>query len=279
MTKTGPDLAERAAKKSTMVVEGAELLIEGDRAHTVVMLHGWPDTLRLWDGTVQALAPSMRCVRFTLPGFGAPQDGPVVRLDGMIQHLLAIVDAVSPVQPVTLLLHDWGCIFGYELATRHPKRVARLVAVDVGDHNSRAYLRALTAKQKMSILLYQLFLAKAWVIGRFVNQALANGMMRWMAKLLRCPTPPSKIGWQMSYPYAMAWLKLGGGLPTQPVQLQCPVLYLYGKRKPFMFHSPDWLQALGSAPGSAAYGLAAGHWVMVDQPQPFNAHVLQWLAV
>ncbi len=274
-----PDQTDHTPKTSTtMVVDGTELLIEGGGAHTVVMVHGWPDTRDLWDTTVQALAPSMRCVRFTLPGFGAlPQDGPVIRLDGMTQHLLTILDAVSPDKPVTLLLHDWGCIFGYELAMRHPKRVARLVGVDIGDHNAGAYLRSLSAGQKMMVLLYQLFLAKAWVLGRYVNQALANGMSRWMARALRCPTPSDQIGWQMNYPYAMAWFKLGGGLPTQPVRLQCPMLYLYGKRKPLMFHSPQWLQTLQSTPGSAAHGLATGHWIMVEQPKAFNELVLKWL--
>ena len=277
MTISSPDGNGHAISKTTMVVDGTELLIEGDGAHTVVMLHGWPDTRNLWDSTVQALVPSMRCVRFTLPGFGEPQGGPAIRLDGMTQHLLAILDAVSPDQPVTLLLHDWGCIFGYELAMRHPQRVARLVGVDIGDHNAPAYLRALSAGQKMAILLYQLFLAQAWVLGRFVNQTLANGMSRWMVRAMRCPTPSGQIGWQMNYPYAMRWFKLGGGLPTQPVRPQCPMLYLYGKRKPFMFHSPEWLQTLQFTPGSAVHGLPTGHWVMVEQLQAFNEHVLKWL--
>jgi pimeloyl-ACP methyl ester carboxylesterase len=264
---------------ASMVVDGTEVLIEGEgkSGHTVVMLHGWPDTRHLWDGTVQALSRSLRCVRFTLPGFDAPHEGPAWTLDAMMRHLLDIVDAVSPDQPVSLLLHDWGCIFGYELAMRHPKRIARLVAVDIGDHNSPAYVRALPTAKKMMIFLYQVFLAKAWVVGRYVNASLANAMSRKMARAMHCPTPPKQIAWHMNYPYAMAWFKLGGGLPTRPVRPQCPVLYVYGKRKPFMFHSAEWLQTLQSTPGSAAHGLATGHWVMVEQPQAFNALVLPWL--
>ena len=37
------------------------------------MVHGWPDTYRLWDGQVEALKDRYRCVRFTLPGFDAAQ--------------------------------------------------------------------------------------------------------------------------------------------------------------------------------------------------------------
>jgi pimeloyl-ACP methyl ester carboxylesterase len=46
-----------------------DVILEGSGPKTVVMLHGWPDTHRLWDGQVAALKERFRCVRFTLPGF------------------------------------------------------------------------------------------------------------------------------------------------------------------------------------------------------------------
>jgi len=54
-----------------------------------------------------------------------------------------------------LLLHDWGCLFGYELAARHPQRVARIIGVDIGDATAPAYLRTLTLGQKLMILTYR----------------------------------------------------------------------------------------------------------------------------
>ena len=41
-----------------MIIDGIEVLIEGSGrpdAQTIVMIHGWPDTLRLWDAQVAAL--------------------------------------------------------------------------------------------------------------------------------------------------------------------------------------------------------------------------------
>ena len=114
---------------------GDEWPAEPSGRPTILMLHGWPDTYRLWDGMVAALAPQYRCVRFTLPGFETPAPGKTRTLAEMTAQLLAIVDTVSPTQPVTLLLHDWGCIFGYELAMRHPERVNRIVGIDIGDHH------------------------------------------------------------------------------------------------------------------------------------------------
>ncbi|MEY3216324.1 MAG: Haloalkane dehalogenase 3, partial [Pseudomonadota bacterium] len=120
-------------------VNGTEVWLQGQGEEVILMLHGWPDTRSLWDGTVAALQDRATCARLTLPGF---ESGPATTsLDAMCQLLRQVVDRISPEQPVTLMLHDWGCIFGYEFALRHPARVARVVAVDVGDHNSGALLR------------------------------------------------------------------------------------------------------------------------------------------
>lgn len=263
---------------STLQIHGTEVFVEGTGPHTIVMIHGWPDTYRLWDGMVAALTPHYRCVRFTLPGFETPPTGVTRSLAQMTAQLLAIVDAVSPGQPVTLLLHDWGCIFGYELAARHPQRVARIVGIDIGDHNSGAFRRSLSGGQKMQVLTYQFWLALAWGVGILGATGLANRMTRWMARAMRCPAPQANIGWHMNAPYAMVWLGVAGGLRrTAPVRPHCPMLYVYGTRKLFMFHSPEWLHTLSTTPGSTVQDYACGHWVMVDRAAALQAQVLAWL--
>jgi pimeloyl-ACP methyl ester carboxylesterase len=264
------------------VVQGTDVFVEGSGTHTVVMVHGWPDTYRLWDGAVQALQAQYRCVRFTFPGFDEQSSQASNGMPTLAQrtaHLLAIIDRASPDQPVTLLLHDWGCFFGYELAARHPDRVSRIVGMDIGDTASSAYLKSLTVGHKLMILFYQWWLAVSWLVGRYVNGTVADAMTRTMARFMRCPAPPAGIRWFMNFPYAMAWLGAGGGMRSAlPFKPHCPMLYLYGKRKPFMFHSQRWLEKLNTTPGSKAVGLSSGHWVMLDRAAEFEAQVLEWLA-
>lgn len=238
------------------------------------MLHGWPDTYRLWDTTVAQLKNHYCCVRFTLPGFDTGLPARATSLDEMCEWLLTAIDQVSPGLPVTLLLHDWGCVFGYEFAARHPGRVSRIVAVDIGDHNSEALSQALLPSQRWQVFGYQFWLALAWKLGG----SLGNWMTRVMARGLRCRTEPARIGWKMNYPYAIRWFGTVGGLSqAAPVKPACPVLYIYGERKPFMFHSSEWLAILSTRPDSAVHAFATGHWVMAQQPDAFNTCVRDWL--
>jgi pimeloyl-ACP methyl ester carboxylesterase len=265
---------------NTVDVQGLKVHIEGT-GPTVLMLHGWPDTLALWDETVSAMNGNYRCVRLSLPGYDLNQPPRAVSLQSMTDLLAAVVDAVSPHEPVTLLLHDWGCLFGYEYAARHPQRVDRVVGVDIGDTSSGAYLTSLNFRQKAMIAFYQLWLAKAWLVGH-VWSALGNRMTRYMARLIGCRTAADRIGWQMNYPYAMQWLGLKGGLrglarADHVLGSRIPLLFIFGKHKPFMFHSQQWVEALAGTPGCAVLGLDAGHWLMKQQPAAFNRAVRQWL--
>ncbi|WP_162241747.1 alpha/beta fold hydrolase [Pseudorhodoferax sp. Leaf267] len=178
-------------------VDGVDVRVDGPpKAPLVLLLHGWPDTLALWDATVAALATGYRCIRFTLPGFDLAQPPRATSAARMVQLIDAVLDAAGVAAPVTLLLHDWGCVFGYEYAARRPARVARIVGVDVGDHNSAPLQRALGPKGRRMVFGYQVWLAVAYKLGG----GLGTRMARWMARRLRCRATPGQIGAQMGYP-------------------------------------------------------------------------------
>ena len=258
---------------SAITVHSTDVCLQGEGDEVILMLHGWPDTRALWDGTVAALQDHFVCARLTLPGFESGP--PTTSLDDMCELLGKIVDRISPNQPVTLMLHDWGCVFGYEFAMRHPERVARVVAVDVGDHNSGALLREWGLKEKVSVMGYQVWLALAWKIAGSLGTRMTRAMARW----LRCPTEPERITHKMNYPYAMQWFGTAGGFQSAAqIQLPMPLLFVYGERKPFMFHSSKWLKEVAATPGSAVQSLPCGHWVMISRPEAFHARVREWLS-
>lgn len=256
------------------VIDGIDVFIEGRGPHTVLMVHGWPDTYRVWDAQVAALQGQYRCVRFTLPGFDFSKPRRAYSLDEMVRTLLHIVEQVSPNDKVTLMVHDWGCVFGYQLYMCHPDRVARLVGIDIGDTDSRQYQQSLGVAAKLMVASYQGILAAAWKIGGAVGDWITRGM----ARALKAPSNPQYISAAMNFPYFIFWTGAYGSYKhRQPLVPQCPMLFVYGTKKPFLFHSPQWAEALNATPGSKALAFDTDHWPMVRQPQAFNQALLQWL--
>jgi len=253
-------------------VSGIEVHVEGpEGAEAIVMVHGWPDTYRLWDAQVEFLKAKHRCIRFTLPGFDESQPRRVYTVDEVTGFIRQVIEQLSPGKKVTLMLHDWGCIFGYEFYMRNQALVSRVVGVDIGE--LRAARRELGAREKFYILAYQVWLAIAWKIG-------SEWMTRKMARWVRARSDERFISSRMNYPYYLAWF--GGeqslARQTQRFKPACPMLFIYGERKLFMFHATAWIEALAQQPGCRVEGFDAGHWVMLQRPERFNQVVVEWLA-
>ncbi len=274
-------MAAQAAAAAVVDTGGVPVRIDGpaDAAETVLLLHGWPDTLQLWDATVAALvAAGHRCLRFTHPGFEPGSALQPTSLDRLVEIQAQVVQQHNGGRPVTLLIHDWGCVFGYQFAMTRPELVARVIAVDIGDAGSGAHRRGLTIAQLAMVAGYQLWLVAAWRLARLGLRGPADAMTRAMARWARAPGA-GRAHAGMNYPYDISWTGSHGGyrhaIRPEP---KCPTLYVWGERKPFLFHSRRWLQALQQRPGCRALGLPCGHWVMVQQAKAFQRAAIAFIA-
>jgi NAD(P)-dependent dehydrogenase (short-subunit alcohol dehydrogenase family)/pimeloyl-ACP methyl ester carboxylesterase len=82
-------------------------------APVVILVHGYPDNLSVWDGVAERLAGRFRVVRYDVRGHGesgAPDGRDGYRVDALGDDLRAVKDAVSSDVPVHLVGHDWGSI-------------------------------------------------------------------------------------------------------------------------------------------------------------------------
>jgi len=86
----------------------------GDPANpTVVLVHGYPDTHKVWDGVVRLLRDDHHVVVYDVRGAGAsdaPADRAGYDLTHLVADLVAVVDATAPDGPVHLVGHDWGSV-------------------------------------------------------------------------------------------------------------------------------------------------------------------------
>ena len=212
------------------------------------MIHGWPDTLRLWDAhRRRRCRPRWRCVRFTLPGFDLSTAATVpIRWTRWSRPSTASSPACCPGQRVTLLVHDWGCLYRLPVRAAPPELVSRIVGVDIGDAGSTAHQAELGAEGQADGA------GLPAVAGRLPGASAVRSATAWPAAwraAMRCPAEPQAIGAQMGYPYAVQWFGVRGGFGgVRPFEPAVPMLYLYGRAQ--ALHVP--FAGLGRGAGAAA---------------------------
>src|SRR5437588_5270227 len=114
----------RAETRGRMVPrDGVRLAVRehGDPANpTVVCVHGYPDHSTLWSGVAAALSDRFHVVSYDVRGAGRSDKPPhrdAYRLDELERDFAAVLDAVSPDEPVHLLAHDWGAVQSWHFVT------------------------------------------------------------------------------------------------------------------------------------------------------------------
>lgn len=256
--------------EKTIDVQGTTVHINGDGKSVIVMIHGWPDTYEIWQNQVDFFKKDFTCVTFTLPGFDR-NDTSKYTLDDVVNRIKDIVDAVCTDSKVILIVHDWGCVFGYEYAMRYPEKIQKMIAIDVGDTSSPEFEKTLSLKSKLMVFSYQLTLALGWLTN--------NDMIhKTMAKGLQARSNFDNIHAGMGLPYAMRWLGANGGLKnTKQIKPAFPFFYTYALKKPFFFQTEKWMKELENNPANKVQAFDCGHWVMVDKADEFNEAVKNWL--
>jgi len=165
-------------------------------ARTVLLVHGYPDTHRVWDQVADALAGEYHVVRYDVRGAGrsgAPSGLAGYRLDQLADDLFAVADAVSPDRPVHVAGHDWGSVQAWHAATGHraATRIASFTSISGPclDHSAywfRRRLRRPTPRHLAEVLNQSV---KSWYITVFQLPLVAplawrHGLARRWADVL-----------------------------------------------------------------------------------------------
>lgn len=105
-------------------------LAEAGEGDPVLLLHGWPQTHRLWSPVIERLAPHYRLLAPDLRGFGAT-DAPGSGYDGetFARDQIALLDALE-IERIRVIGHDWGGWTAMLLGLLHPERIERIIVVN-----------------------------------------------------------------------------------------------------------------------------------------------------
>ncbi|UCE08516.1 MAG: alpha/beta hydrolase [bacterium] len=252
---------------------------QGDEINeALVFIHGWPDDQSLWDKEFERFSKSYCCVRTTLPNCGEQLDRRWgVDFPELVELISqTITQALPNHQKIIIVGHDWGAYLAYHFEHIYPERVKKMITMDVGGHfKTSSYGHALM------MMSYQWWLVAAWLIGMLLP-FIGNWMTRALSQYARAPRG-TDVHCRMNYFYFYLWRAIFFPKKYRSsllgcYQPRCPILYFYGKNKPYQFHSIKWEKLLAESQDSEVVAVPhAGHWLMRDQHETVAAKMEQWL--
>jgi len=108
-------------------VEGSKMhYMEEGEGDPILFLHGMPTSSYLWRNIIPGLAEHDRCIAPDLIGMGE-SDKPVIQytLEDHIRYIEGFIQALG-LRNITLVMHGWGSVIGFDYAMRHPENIKAL---------------------------------------------------------------------------------------------------------------------------------------------------------
>lgn len=244
------------------------LLAESGAGPPVVLLHGNPDTHAVWDGVVEALSGSRRCLAPDLPGFGGSGEDDDVTLEGMSRWVAAFLDAAG-LERVHLVIHDVGSTYGFAFAAEHADRLLTLTTFNgtfFPDYRwhfwGRMWRTPIVGEIVMALGNEALFVRETRKGSPGITVEHAKAMYReftprtrrHVLRVYRERDPEKFRGWDAKLLQATA---------------RVPTLVLWGDLDPYM--PSGTADRFG---GEVHHYADAGHWPMIDHPADAAARIL-----
>jgi len=249
----------------------------------VLMLHGFPDSARLWRHQIPALVGAgYRVIAPDQRGFGAsdkPQEVAAYALPEVLGDALALLDHFG-LERVRVVSHDWGAAVGWALAAWHPERVERHAALSVG-HLSSLWNAGLAQRRL------------AWYMLLFMRQGLAEDILMrqdwqffrdlwghhpemdtWLGDLARPGALTAALNWYRANVDVDTWTEEGWVMPRVTV----PTMGIWSSGDIYLTETQ--MVASGQyvdAPWRYERIEGATHWLMLDQPERITALLLDFL--
>lgn len=264
-----------------------------ERATTLVLVHGFPDTCAVFDEVVARLSPRFRIVRYDVRGFGdsgRPEAQAAYELDRLVDDAEAVFDATCRGTRPHLVGHDWGSIQAWEIAFRLGHRVASLMSISGPCLDHAGLVLRMAGRDPVARALAAEQLVRSWytaLLGQpFIAARIANERFRarFAADLVRdeglspaAAEPASTFLDDVRHGANLYGANIAARLRAprdRPIHL--PVTLLVPTRDRFV--SAGFGQVVHRfAPRAVVERLDAGHWCVRSRPddvtKAIEAHV------
>jgi pimeloyl-ACP methyl ester carboxylesterase len=271
----------------TTEVAGARLTFAdiGHGEPAVVFIHGLGAQWRVWLPTLPAVSAHRRALAVDLPGFGdSAMPAGEISIRGFAEVIERLCEQAG-LGPVVVVGNSMGGFVAAELALLHPDRVERLVLVDAagivftGWERSRAmpFLRSMTVLGARVAAAARPIAARPRLryaaLSFVVHDPVSLPADVAYHALLAAPGPATKAALAASLSYVShEW---GDRLKG----ISCPTLIVWGEGDTLIpvRHAREFARRI---PGARVVTFpATGHLPMVEQPERFNATLLEFIGV
>ena len=248
----------------------------------VVLVHGWPDTHRVWREQIPVLAEAgYRVIAHDQRGFGASDRPPEVsgsHVFHAMTDISSILDALD-VDSAHVVGHDWGAPPCWLFAMFSPDRVRTLVALSVGHPDAFRNAGMEQREKSFYMLLFQFVdIAEQWLSAdEWANmKTLIGDLENWPAREVELSRPGALTA-------SLGWYRANSGpesLITPPAELpnvMRPTLGVMG-RDDWALLDKQMIDSAAHVDAEFRYEVVEGaaHWLQTEQPAVVNGLLLDW---
>ena len=259
---------------------GIEYEVTGE-GRPVVLLHGFPDSGRLWRHQVPALAEAgFRVIVPDLRGYGRsdkPEAVEAYSLPLVAGDVMAMLGQLG-IARAHLVGHDWGAAVAWGLASLAPDSVDHLVVLSVG--NPVTFLRTLRQREKSWYMLLFQFpgVAERWLSGddwaNFRRWAGHPDADRVIAELGAGGSLTPGLNWYRANAPPESW----ADPPPQLPPVTAPTMGIWSTGD-IALTETQMTDSAKNVTGPWRYERldGPGHWMQLEAPDQLNALLLDFL--
>jgi pimeloyl-ACP methyl ester carboxylesterase len=248
----------------------------------VVLLHGFPDSARLWRHQVPSLVDAgFRTIVPDLRGYGASGHPPEVAQYAMpllAGDVVGVLDHLE-VTKAHVVGHDWGAALAWALGSLLPERVDHLVSLSVGHPSSFASAGLEQREKSWYMLLFQFEgVAERWLSdngwANFRQWANHPDTDAVIAELEATGSLTTALNWYRANVPPETWVAPPFELPP----VQAPTMGVWS--------SGDFALSEAQMTGSSRFVSGpwryeridgAAHWVQLEAPDAVNELLVDFL--
>ncbi len=113
--------------KTVSVLDSTMHYLEQGEGNPIIFLHGIPTSSHLWRKILPEMAQYGRCIAPDLIGMGASGKPDIpYRIFDHVEYIEAFIKKLDLSNNITLVMHGWGSVIGFDYASRNERRISGL---------------------------------------------------------------------------------------------------------------------------------------------------------